>query len=193
MRKAEKERNTRETRIKMSLELDRPNNGILIGGSGIGFFDHMLNTFCVHGGFVITLEMTGDIDVDTHHSVEDAGIVLGALFAEILGDRSAIRRFGEAHVPMDESLAFAAVDISGRPYLVFDGEVNTPKIGCYDTALTKEFFGALAFNMGITLHIKLLCGENAHHMTEAIYKAAARALAKAAEKTDGGVLSAKGV
>ncbi len=193
LRKAEKIRNTKETQINMSLELDRVYNGGLQGGSGIGFFDHMLNSFCVHGGFVMTLEMTGDIFIDAHHTAEDVGIVLGTLFAEILGDRSGIRRFGEAHVPMDESLAFAAADISGRPYLVFDGNVNVPYLGTYDTQLTKEFFRALAFNMGATLHIKLLYGENAHHMTEALFKAAARALSAASEKTNGGVLSAKGI
>jgi imidazoleglycerol-phosphate dehydratase len=193
MRKAEKIRNTKETQIKMTLELDRRFYGGLTGTTGIGFFDHMLNSFCVHGGFALILEMTGDIYVDGHHTVEDVGIVLGTLFADILGDRSGIRRYGEAHVPMDESLAFAAADISGRPYLVFNGEVNTPAIGAYDTQLTKEFFRALAYNMGATLHIKLLYGENAHHMTEAMFKSAARALSAAAEPTDGGVLSAKGV
>lgn len=193
MRKAEKIRNTKETQINMSLELDRCYNGGLHGGSGNGFFDHMLNSFCVHGGFVMTLEMTGDIFVDVHHTAEDVGIVLGNLFAEILADRSGIRRFGEAHVPMDESLAFAAADISGRPYLVFDGDVHVPYLGTYDTQLTKEFFRALAFNMGATLHIKLLYGENAHHMTEAIFKAAARALSAASEMTNGGLLSAKGI
>lgn len=193
MRKAEKFRNTKETQIKMTLELDRHFGGGLIGTSGIGFFDHMLNSFCVHGGFALTLEMNGDIYVDGHHTVEDVGIVLGTLFADILGDRSGIRRFGEAHVPMDECLAFAAADISGRPYLVFDGEVNAPMFGVYDTQLTKEFFRALAYNMGATLHIKLLYGENAHHMTEAMFKSAARALSTAVEPTSGGVLSAKGV
>lgn len=193
MRKAEKTRNTKETQIKMTLELDRIHNGGLFGTSGIGFLDHMLNSFCVHGGFSVTLECTGDIFIDAHHTAEDTGIVLGGLFAEILGDRSGIKRFGEAHVPMDESLAFAAADISGRPYLVFDGEVSVPYLGTYDTQLTKEFFRALAFNMGATLHIKLLYGENAHHMTEAIFKAAARAISAASEKTNGGVLSAKGL
>ncbi len=177
----------------MTLELDRIHNGGLSGTSGIGFLDHMLNSFCVHGGFCVALECTGDIFIDAHHTAEDTGIVLGGLFAEILGDRSGIKRFGEAHVPMDESLAFAAADISGRPYLVFNGEVGVPYLGTYDTQLTKEFFRALAFSMGATLHIQLLYGDNAHHMTEAIFKAAARALSAAAEKTNGGVLSAKGI
>lgn len=177
----------------MTLELDRRLDGKLSGTSGIGFFDHMLNSFCVHGGFALKLEMTGDIYVDGHHTVEDIGIVLGTLFADILGDRSGIRRYGEAHVPMDECLAFAAADISGRPYLVFDGVVNAPAVGTYDTQLTKEFFRALSYNMGATLHIKLLYGENTHHMIEGMFKSAARALSAAAEITDGGVLSAKGV
>jgi imidazoleglycerol-phosphate dehydratase len=192
MRRAEKSRITKETHIKMTLELDCRCGG-LHGTSGIGFFDHMLNSFCVHGGFSVTLEMTGDINVDGHHTVEDTGIVLGTLFSDIFGDRSGIRRYGEAHIPMDESLAFAAADISGRPYIVFDGDVNAASVGGYDTQLTKEFFRALAYNMNATLHIKLLYGDNAHHMTEAMYKAAARAISQASEYTGGGILSAKGV
>ncbi len=192
MRKAEIIRNTKETQITMTLELDRYFNGGLRGSSGVGFFDHMLNSFCMHGGFAVTLEMTGDTFVDAHHTVEDAGIVLGSLFDEILGDRSGIRRFGEAYTPMDESLAFAAVDIA-RPYFVFNGDVGVSYLGTYDTQLTKEFFRALAFHMNTTLHIKLLYGDNAHHMTEAIFKTTARALSAALQTTNGGILSAKGL
>lgn len=193
MRKAELKRTTKETQITMSLELDCIGNGGLNGTSGIGFFDHMLNSFCVHGGFRVSLDMTGDLKVDGHHSVEDAGIVLGKLFAEILGTRGGIKRFGSSYVPMDESLGFAAADISGRAFLVCDVPVNAPMIGDYDTELTVEFFRALAFNMGVTLHIKSMYGSNAHHITESVYKAAARAISEAVTMTDAGVLSAKGV
>jgi len=193
MRYADIIRNTKETQIKMSLELDRIGEGGLEGTTGIGFFDHMLNSFCVHGGFYIKLNMHGDTEVDSHHSIEDVGIVLGKLFADILGNRSGIARFGEAHVPMDESLAFTAVDISGRPFLVYDAPVTTPMLGSYDSQMTKEFFRALAFNMGATLHVKLLYGENDHHITEAVYKSAARAISAAVKTTENGILSAKGI
>lgn len=192
MRTAEKIRTTRETDIKMSLTLDGENGG-LTGSSGIGFFDHMLNSFCVHGGFKIELQMKGDLNVDGHHSVEDVGIVLGSLFSEALGDKSGIKRFGSAYVPMDEALAFAVVDISGRPYLKYNVPVTAPMIGDYDAQLTEEFMRALAVNMGATLHIRLEYGINEHHITEAVYKAVARALREAVTLGGGGVLSAKGV
>ena len=194
MRYAELERNTRETQIKMSLALDNDGNGILTGGSGLGFFDHMLNSFAVHGGFSITLEMNGDLKVDGHHSVEDAGIVLGKLFHEILKDKSGIKRFGHCYVPMDEALGFAAVDISGRAYLVFDAAFDSEKIGDYDTQLTREFFRALAYNAQMTLHIRALYGSNDHHKTESIFKSSAKAISEAVTLNGGnGVLSAKGV
>lgn len=193
MRKAELERNTKETRIKLSLELDRAGTGGLTGTTGIGFFDHMLNSFGVHGGFALTLEMSGDLAVDGHHTVEDVGIVLGKLFADALGDRSGIARFAHEYVPMDEALAFAAVDVSGRPYLRYDAGMSEQYVGSYDPSLTKEFFRALAFNAGVTLHLRLEYGENSHHCTEALFKAAARALSAACAVTGGGVLSAKGV
>lgn len=193
MRTARKIRNTKETEIDMTLTLEPDGKAGLCGSTGIGFFDHMLNSFCVHGGFSVKLEMKGDINVDGHHTVEDTGIVLGSLFAEVLGDKSGINRFGHAYVPMDEALAFAAVDISGRPYLVYDAAQTAPMIGDYDAQLTNEFMRALAFNMGATLHIKAEYGMNEHHITEAIYKATARALAEATAKRSGGVLSTKGV
>lgn len=186
-------RNTRETKITAALTLDSLGEGRLEGSSGIGFFDHMLNSFCVHGGFILNLECRGDLDVDGHHTVEDCGIVMGRLFAEILGDRSGIARFGNSKIPMDEALAESVIDISGRPYLVFNAEFSAPLIGAYDTQLTVEFFRALAFNMGATLHISLLYGDNDHHKTEAIFKSAARAISGAAALQDTGVLSAKGV
>ncbi len=186
-------RNTRETQITMSLELDRVGAGAFEGTSGVGFFDHMLNSFCVHGGFYIKLDMTGDLNVDCHHTIEDVGIVLGKLFDQILADKSGICRFGEANLPMDEALVFSAVDISGRPYLVCDIPVAQPMIGDYDTQMTGEFFRALAFNMQATLHIRMIYGENAHHITEAAFKAVARAISAAVKTSDTGVLSAKGV
>lgn len=192
MRTAILSRKTKETDIKMSLTLDKLGCGKLEGGSGIGFFDHMLNSFCVHGGYLIELEMLGDLGVDGHHSVEDVGIVLGKLFAEVLGDRANIRRFGESFLPMDEALAFCAVDISGRPYLYYDVPVTSPFIGDYDAQLTEEFMRALAVNMGATLHIKLEHGSNEHHITEAVFKAVARAIGEAVTPFGNGVLSAKG-
>ena len=192
MREAQISRKTRETAITMRLAIAGEGAGGFFGSSGIGFFDHMLSSFAVHGGFKIEANIEGDLYVDGHHSVEDTGIVLGRLFAQILGDRSGIARFGSAYVPMDECLAFAAVDISGRPFLVLDAEFSAPQIGGYDTQLTKEFFRALAFNMGATLHLRLEYGGNAHHETEALFKAAARAISAAVAPTVGGVLSTKG-
>lgn len=186
------QRNTRETQIDMTLTLGKE-AGAFNGTTGIGFFDHMLNSFCVHGGFVIDLKMQGDINVDGHHTVEDVGIVLGKLFSEALGDKSGIKRYGFAYVPMDEALAFAAVDISGRPYLVYNAEVTAPMIGDYDSQLTLEFMRALSYNMGATLHVRCEYGINEHHITEAIYKAVARAFKEAISACDGGILSAKGV
>lgn len=193
MRTATKTRNTKETQINMTLTLEPSEKAGLYGETGIGFFDHMLNSFCVHGGFNVKLEMKGDINVDGHHTVEDVGIVLGSLFAEVLGDKGGIKRFGHAFVPMDEALAFAAVDISGRAYLVYDVPVTAPMIGDYDAQLTNEFMRALAFNMGATLHVKAEYGVNEHHITEAVYKAVARAIAEAVTEKAGGVLSTKGV
>ena len=193
MRTATKTRNTKETQINMTLTLEPSEKAGLYGETGIGFFDHMLNSFCVHGGFAVKLDMNGDINVDGHHTVEDVGIVLGSLFAEVLGDKGGIKRFGHAFVPMDEALAFAAVDISGRAYLVYDVPVTAPMIGDYDAQLTNEFMRAFAFNMGATLHVKAEYGVNEHHITEAVYKAVARAIAEAVTEKAGGVLSTKGV
>lgn len=186
MRTAEKDRKTRETDIKMSLTLDAEKGG-LNGSSGIGFFDHMLNSFCVHGGFNVSLEMKGDLHVDGHHSVEDAGIVLGSLFAEILKDKGGIKRFGFSYVPMDESLAFAAIDISGRPFLAYNVPLTAATVGDYDAQLTEEFMRALAVNMGATLHVRLEYGVNEHHITEAVFKAVARAIREAVTPNAGGV------
>ncbi len=192
MRTAEKVRTTKETDIKMSLTLDAEKGG-LSGSSGIGFFDHMLNSFCVHGGFNVSLEMKGDLHVDGHHSVEDVGIVFGSLFAEVLKNKGGIKRFGFSYVPMDEALAFAAIDISGRPFLAYNVPLTAATVGDYDAQLTEEFMRALAVNMGATLHVRLEYGINEHHITEAVYKAVARAVKEAVVPNGGGVLSAKGV
>ena len=193
MREATITRTTKETDITMSLTLDKTGKGSFKGSSGIGFFDHMLNSFCVHGGFAISLDMKGDLHVDGHHTVEDVGIVLGKLFAEILGDRGGIKRFGSCFLPMDEALAFCAIDISGRPYLHYDAPVTAPMVGDYDAQLTEEFMRALAVNMGATLHTRLEYGVNQHHITEAIFKAGARAIGEAVTPFGEGVLSAKGI
>ena len=185
-------RKTKETDIEMTLTLGEK-KGAFEGTTGIGFFDHMLNSFCVHGGFNINLKMKGDLEVDGHHTVEDVGIVLGKLFCEALGNKGGIKRFGSSYVPMDEALALAVIDISGRPYLVYSAQVTSPMIGDYDSQLTLEFMRAFAYNMGATLHVKCEYGVNEHHITEAVYKAVARAVKEAVSSNDGGILSAKGV
>ncbi len=192
MRAAKTVRTTKETNIEMSLELDAASPGFF-GKSGIGFFDHMLNSFCVHGGFRIEAGIEGDTYVDDHHTIEDVGIVIGQLFSQILGNKGGINRFGQSLLPMDEALVLAAADISGRPYLVYDLPVVTPMTGQYSNQMTEEFFRALAFNAGVTLHVKCMYGQNDHHKIEAAYKAVARALSSAAGVRAGGVLSAKGV
>ena len=183
-------RETKETQIALYLNLEGGERKI---ETGIGFFDHMLNSFAVHGGFGLILKCTGDLEVDGHHTVEDVGIALGQAVARILGDRAGIARFGSSYVPMDEALGFCALDISGRPYLVYDAPMPQPMCGQYDTCLTVEFMRAFATHAGITLHLKSMYGDNAHHITEALYKALARALRLAVTETGGEVLSAKGV
>ena len=190
MRTVEVNRETKETQIKLALNVD--GKGSFTGTSGIGFFDHMLTAFAVHGGFDIALDMKGDLEVDGHHSVEDLGIVLGQAFAQAV-DKTKIVRFGSFYVPMDESLAFCALDISGRAYLHFDASFTNQSVGALDCCLVEEFFRAFAMNSGITLHIRLEYGSNDHHKIEAIFKAVAHALQQAVELRDGGVLSSKGV
>lgn len=190
MRYSEQKRQTKETTIELSLSLD---GGIVNVQTGIGFFDHMLTAFAVHGGFGILVKTEGDLFVDGHHTVEDTGIVLGKAFREALGDRSGIARFGSFFVPMDEALAFAAVDISGRPFLVFDAAFPQERVGEFDSCLTEEFFRAFAMNAELTLHTKVEYGNNSHHMIEAIFKAVAHALRLAVSPTSQGkVLSTKG-
>lgn len=191
MRTSTVERNTKETQIKAELSLDGGNVEI---STGIGFFDHMLTAFAVHGGFGLTLNVKGDLEVDTHHTAEDTGIVLGKAFKEALGDMSGIERYGFFKIVMDESLAEAALDISNRPFLVFNADFRQEKCGDYETCVTEEFWRAFAMNSGITLHINVPYGTNAHHQIEAIFKAVAHALKIAVTKnTDGSVLSTKGV
>ena len=191
MRTASIERKTKETDIKLSLNLD---GGAVSIDTGVGFFDHMLNSFATHGGFGLEVCVKGDLQVDEHHTVEDTGIVLGKAFAQALGDKGSIERFGSFYVPMDEALAFASVDVSGRPFLVFDAEFPQERCGGYDCAMTVEFMRALASNAGITLHLKALYGDNSHHITEALYKAAAHALRLAVKPNGSGKpLSTKGV
>ena len=158
----------------------------------LGFFDHMLHAFAVHGGFDIDLSMKGDLEVDGHHSVEDVGIVLGQAFAQVV-DKKQIERFGSFYVPMDEALAFCALDISGRAFLHFDAAFTSQSVGAFDCCLTEEFFRAFAMNSGITLHIRLEYGNNDHHKIEAIFKAVAHALQQAVKLREGSVLSSKGV
>jgi len=191
MRTSIVERNTKETQIKIELNLD---GGEVKVDTGIGFFDHMLTAFGVHGGFGLNVKVTGDLDVDTHHTVEDTGIALGKAFNEALGDMSGINRYGTFYIPMDESLAQASLDISNRPFLVFNADFAQEKCGEYETCVTEEFWRAFAVNSAITLHINVLYGVNAHHEIEAIFKAVAHALKIAVQKNgDNCVLSTKGV
>ena len=191
MRKAEIKRTTKETDILLVLDLDGGGKAEI--STGIGFFDHMLTAFAVHSGIDLKVSCKGDLEVDGHHTVEDVGIALGQAFLEAVGDKAGIERYGSFMLPMDESLSLAAIDISGRPYLVFDAVFTAPMIGDYDTQLTEEFWRAFAMNSKTTLHIKLMYGANDHHKTEAIYKAAAHAIKAAiAKNKDGALLSTKG-
>lgn len=191
MRTATVVRNTKETQITVELNLD---GGDVQVSTGIGFFDHMLTAFGVHGGFGLKVDVQGDLEVDTHHTIEDTGIALGLAFNEALGDKSGIIRYGSFFVPMDEALASCVVDISNRPFLVFKASFEQELCGDYETCVTEEFFRAFAVNSAITLHINVPYGANAHHEIEAIFKAVAHAMQIATRKnTNGAVLSTKGV
>lgn len=167
-------RKTKETDIRMELSLD--GTGKYDVSTGIGFFDHMLEGFAKHGFFDMTVKVTGDLQVDGHHTVEDTGIVLGQAIAQAVGDKKGIKRYGYFILPMDDALALCAVDLCGRPYLNFECEFTTERIGNLDTELIREFFYAIAYNAGMNLHIKLLSGTNNHHIAEAVFKAFAKAL-----------------
>ena len=173
-RSAEIKRQTAETNITLQLNLDGKGQGKI--SSGIGFFDHMLNLFTAHGQLDLTLNCQGDLQVDGHHSVEDIGIALGDAFKQAIGDKKGICRYGTFYLPMDESLAFVTLDISGRPFLGYDGGEMAPQVGGFDTELTEEFLRAFAMHAGITLHVKVLYGTNTHHKIEAIFKALGHAL-----------------
>lgn len=190
MRTAEIKRKTKETDISVALDLD---GGKVNVRTGIGFFDHMLTAFAVHGGFGLEVFVEGDLDVDTHHTVEDTGIALGAAFKKALGDMGGINRYGSFYIPMDESLALCALDISNRPFLVFNAEFKEERCGEYEICCTEEFFRAFAVNAGITLHLNVLYGSNSHHEIEALFKAFAHAMKIAVAPSGGGVLSTKGV
>lgn len=182
---------TRETQIEVELNLD---GGEVSISTGIGFFDHMLTAFAHHAGFGLMVNTEGDLIVDCHHSVEDTGIAIGMALKKALGDKSGILRFGSAFIPMDESLSFCAVDVSGRPYLVFSGNFPQERVGDFDTCMTEEFFKALSDNSGITLHIRNEYGRNSHHMIESMFKAFAYAMKTAVrDNGTGEVISTKGV
>lgn len=181
-------RTTRETDIELSLCLD---GGECRIDTGVGFFDHMLQAWAVHAGFGLTVSCKGDLQVDAHHTVEDVGMVLGDALAKALGDRAGIVRYGSFYVPMDEALAFCSLDVSGRPYLVYDARFPQERTGDYDTCLTVEFFRAVSVHAGLTLHIRCAYGQNAHHMIEAMFKAFGHALSEAVQPKEG-LLSTKG-
>ena len=193
MRQSAIERKTAETMLSIKLNLD---------GSGkhnidtkIGFFDHMLTLLSVHSLIDLDVKCIGDIEVDGHHSVEDSGIVLGDAFMEAIGNRRGIKRYGTFYIPMDESLAMVSLDISNRPYLVYDVGDLAPTIGSFDSELAEEFFRAFAVHAGLTLHIKILHGKNSHHKIEAVFKALGHALREAVEQDSKvqGIPSSKGV
>lgn len=186
-------RTTRETAITIALSLDGA--GAASVRTGIGFFDHMLTAFARHGLFDLTVDAVGDLPVDTHHTVEDVGIVLGQAFREALGDLAGLERFGSATVPMDDALALAAVDLCGRPWLALEFPLPVERIGSFETETLPSFLGALANGAGMNLHLRLLAGDNAHHAVEAGFKALARALDQATRRDPRvvGVPSTKGV
>ena len=186
-------RATAETDIRLSMDLD--GTGAADVETGVGFFDHMLCALARHSMIDLTLSVRGDTCVDDHHTVEDTGIVMGQALREALGDKRGIRRFGSVMVPLDEALVMAAVDISGRGELFWDVPIGPSKVGTFDTELGHEFFAGLARDAGITLHLRLVCGENAHHILEATFKAFARALREAVEpdlRSAGAIPSTKG-
>ena len=186
------DRNTKETQIKLSLQLDGTGKSDI--STGIGFFDHMLEGFSKHGFFDLSVHAKGDLHVDGHHTVEDVGIVLGQAIRQAVGDKAGMKRFGYFILPMDDALALCAVDLGGRAYFSFDGAFQTERVGDFETQLVTEFFYALASNAQMNLHIRLLAGQNDHHKIEAIFKAFGKALDQAVSMDEriSGVLSTKG-
>ncbi len=185
-------RKTKETEIDLAIRLDGQGKNRI--DTGIPFFDHMLDGFARHGLFDLEVSVKGDLDVDCHHTIEDTGIVLGTAIAEALGDKTGIRRYGYFILPMDETLALSAVDLSGRPYLNFQAEFTVPSLGGMDTEMVREFFYAVSYSASMNLHLKILDGGNNHHMAEAMFKAFGKALdmAVSAEPRIKGVWSTKG-
>ncbi|AAK78914.1 imidazoleglycerol-phosphate dehydratase [Clostridium acetobutylicum] len=186
------ERKTTETSIEVDINLD--GEGKYDIDTGIGFFDHMLELMSKHGLIDLKVKVIGDLKVDSHHTVEDTGIVIGECINKALGNKKSINRYGTSFVPMDESLCQVSMDISGRAFLVFDGEFTCEKLGDFQTEMVEEFFRALAFNAGITLHARVIYGKNNHHMIEGLFKAFGRALSEAVSKNTRikGVMSTKG-
>ncbi len=191
-RKSEVNRCTAETDIKLSINLDGTGRADI--NTGIGFFDHMLNSFARHGLFDLDVTVKGDLEVDSHHTIEDTGIVLGQAIKEAVGDKKGIKRFGECILPMDETLMLCALDLSGRPYLQYNIDLTVPKVGDFDTEMVHEFFYAVSYGAGMNLHLKQLDGVNNHHIIEAAFKAFAKALDRALEYDPriADVLSTKG-
>lgn len=185
-------RKTKETDISITLTLD--GSGKTDISTGIGFFDHMLDGFSRHGFFDLTAEADGDLDVDCHHTIEDAGIVLGTAIKEAIGDKAGIRRYGSMILPMDETLVLCAIDLSGRPYFSFDGAFSCERVGDMDTEMVREFFYAISYSAGMNLHMKVLGGVNNHHIIEALFKAFGKALDQATsiDPRIHGILSTKG-
>ena len=193
MRQADVSRNTLETKIRVALDLD--GTGVAKLATGVGFFDHMLDQIARHGLIDLTVEATGDLHIDAHHTIEDAGITIGQALAKALGDKKGLRRYGHACVPLDEALSRVVVDLSGRPGLVFNVPFTRAMIGEFDVDLVHEFFQGLVNHAGITLHIDALRGDNSHHQCEAVFKAFARALRIAVEadpRAAGAIASTKG-
>lgn len=193
VRSSEIKRATYETDISVKIDVDGTGRSNI--DTGVGFLDHMLTLFSKHGIMDLEVKAAGDVNVDYHHTVEDIGISLGKCLSEALSDKNGLKRYGTCFLPMDETLAMVCIDISGRPFLVFDCDIKAQKVGEFDTELVEEFFRAVAFNAGLTLHIKLMYGSNAHHIIEAVFKAFGRALREAASLDERieGPMTTKGV
>jgi imidazoleglycerol-phosphate dehydratase len=193
-RTADLKRETKETKVRVAVDLD--GTGVSSISTGVGFYDHMLESFARHGGFDLTVETTGDLHIDMHHTVEDTAIVLGQAIKQAVPGFAGVRRFGHAYIPMDETLTRCALDLSNRPYLIWRVQFARPKVGVMDTELFKEFHHAFAMNLGACVHLETLYGDNSHHIAESGFKALARALRMAVEpdpKTGGQAPSTKGV
>lgn len=186
------ERSTKETKISITVNIDGSGKSNI--ETGIGFFDHMLEGFARHGLFDLTVKVSGDLNVDGHHTVEDTGIVLGNAIAKAIGDKTGIKRYGSMILPMDETLVMSAIDLCGRPYFVMDAEFNAPLVGDFDTQLVREFFYAVSYSAAMNLHLRVITGLNDHHKIEALFKAFAKALDEATmiDERITGVLSTKG-